>query len=64
MGYTKYEVNILPDKVWIKLFEIKDFLLLMKVIEHLENLQMTEIITFHLCTIIYEEKDLKKMLGG
>ena len=60
MGDGICEVNILSDEVWNKLFEINDFLLLMKVVEHLENLLTTDITIFHLCTIVYTKEDLAR----
>jgi len=46
------------------LLNIKDFSLLIKVIEYLENILLTEntIEIFHLCTIIYTKKDLDRLL--
>lgn len=61
MGDSTTEPNFLSDEIWEKLIKIKDFLLLMKVVEHLENLQTTDITIFHLCTIVYSEEDLKRL---
>jgi len=66
MGFTTF--NLLKKYIdYDKLrLNIKDFSLLIKVIEHLENILMTEITTFHLCTIIYTKEDLDRLLdkGG
>lgn len=61
--------DILPKYIidYDELFKIKDFLLLMKVIEYLEKkileLKYKEVTIFHLCTIVYEEEDLKRIKG-
>ena len=48
------------DKI---LSEIKDFSLLIKVIEYLENkiLEKEETTIFHLCTIVYTKEDLEEL---
>lgn len=66
MGDCCYQSDILQNRIidYYKLFEIKDFLLLIKVIEHLENKLLElekEIIVFHLCTIVYTKEDLDRL---
>lgn len=64
MGDTFCQPDILSKRIidYDRLFEIKDFLLLIKVIEHLENkISENEIAMFHLCTIIYTKEDLAKL---
>ena len=47
-----------------KLIGIKDFTLLVKVAEHLENIILnTDILEiFHLCTIVYTQEDLDSLV--
>lgn len=64
MGDYYYKPDILSNRItdYNKLFEIKDFLLLTEVIEHLENILLKKEATrFHLCTIIYTKEDLKRL---
>ncbi len=66
MGNTFCEPDILSKRIidYDKLFEIKDFLLLMKVIKHLENkiLAIEEIIFRFKLTIVYAREDLERLL--
>ena len=66
MGDSVCQPDILPEYVidYDKLFEIKDFLLLMRVIEYLENkiLEKEEIILRFKLTIIYAKEDLERLL--
>lgn len=66
MGDSWCEPDILSKRIidYDKLFEIKDFLLLMDVIEHLENkILAIEGIIFHFeLTIVYAREDLERLL--
>ena len=67
MGCCVSTPDVLPKYIvdYDELFKIKDFLLLLKVIEHLENkilqLYFKEITIFHLCTIVYSKEYLDRL---